>query len=107
MTRRTGKLISWHNSYGFLRTGDGEPDCFVHLRSMEDSGCIPLPGRHYSFDIEAPTVGRHPGKPRAINLVRLEADGDEAKQVKAIQMEEAWRSLPMLKPDRARGSGTE
>jgi cold shock CspA family protein len=99
MSRRTGKLISWHNSYGFLRTDDGQPDCFVHGRSMEDSGCVPLSGRYYSFDIETPSTGRHPGKPRAINLARLEGE-DDPKQAKASQIDEAWRCLPMLKPER-------
>jgi cold shock CspA family protein len=106
MTRRTGKLIRWMTSYGFIRTDDGQDDIFVHGRSMEDSGCIPLPGRYYSFDTETPTTGRHPGKPRAINLVRLEGE-DDPKQVKASQIDEAWRSLPMLKPDRAGGSSAE
>jgi cold shock CspA family protein len=100
--RRTGQLRAWKSTFGFFQV-EGLPDVFCHVTSFEH--CEPLLDRFYEFDIEPDP--RDSKRVRANNITRLENREDESEHRKSLEVELAYRSLPMLKPERAGGSGLE
>ncbi|MEE9347542.1 MAG: cold-shock protein [Robiginitomaculum sp.] len=60
------KFFNQAKGFGFITPDDGTPDVFVHISSVEASGCPALTdGAKVTFDTEADKRGKGP---KAVNL---------------------------------------
>ncbi|MGJ8563212.1 MAG: cold-shock protein [Alphaproteobacteria bacterium] len=60
------KFFNQSKGFGFITPDGGGADVFVHISSVEASGCPPLSdGQKVTFDTEADTRGKGP---KAVNL---------------------------------------
>lgn len=95
MTRRTGQLVTWKATFGWLRDADGR-ETFCHVTSFDH--CDPILDRFYTFDVEPDP--RDSKRTRAVNISRIENRADESQHRKALEVESAWRSLPFLRAEK-------
>ena len=83
--RATGK-VKWFNSqkgYGFIETGEGERDVFVHYSAINSPGFKTLEeGQEVEFDIVEGQKG-----PQAANVNLIQSEGTQPEEIQPEQPE--------------------
>ncbi|QEF99372.1 Cold shock protein 1 [Stieleria maiorica] len=90
---RNGTIITWNDDkgYGFIATGDDEPDVFVHIRAFRDRRIRPEQGMPVTYRLSRDDQGR----PRAAEaqLAIESADPPRRRAKTAVPVIVAWMFL--------------